>query len=305
MRTVCAVKKAFDVLREEDIPRAAEEFCNTPRTADHDFSARIGDFFHKRGVNLRYLPQVAKWCEDHNHAAAADVLWQEVLVRSAKHSARERMRSAGSEREAVNQVLNLIDELKRKGDAWTHVIASTGVNDGVAAQLASDLSWISRLEAVIGLRRSGTERSSLEPQTKRVQAAGYVPPLRKLKARLQVTLKFRREVGLNEQTIPVVLQLIQLCAHSGDDASLDEGQTLVGELLRMVDAGICTGLVAYPAVGRFFLRAKDLDRSAEFFWRAVEMSNTRHTMCSLLRTLCTVYLVGFLRLSAISLHVWL
>ncbi len=209
------MRAAFDTLMSENVPAAAAEL-DAAFAADMDLSA----FLHARGVNMRYLPQVAARCAN---AAARQFLEQETIVRGLKHTIRALWaRHASSAANAAAIAAAVIAQLQR-GELWAQLQP-----EHASGPLPPAWPWEPRLRAAIGLLPDG----SLAPKVKSVRPPPFVP-LGEQEAALLRDLEFRRATGAD--AAPVQLQLVSLYLiwAAGDDPrdSFAKGEAVLREVL--------------------------------------------------------------------------
>lgn len=98
----------------------------------------LSAFFHARGVNMRYAPQVAARCQN---AAARQFLGEERLIRAAKHKIRALWATQARSEAHATALADHVIGLLRRGLLWSQL----------GAEPPQSWGWERRLRAALGL----------------------------------------------------------------------------------------------------------------------------------------------------------
>jgi hypothetical protein len=180
-----SARAAFQKLTDEVIPATARDFeteFQRAAGADVDVSA----FLHGRGVNLRYIPEVAGHCR--TNAAAREFLLQEALIRAAKHKIRSLWaQSARSLEHAVELTEDAIARL-RNGQLWDQVPFAMSTSTAVELPPSAVWPWEARLRRAIGV-------PSVPGQASPLPASKLVNPPRRFGSSRILTFTIRERGG--------------------------------------------------------------------------------------------------------------
>ncbi len=276
----CAVRAAFDTLINVDVPAAAADLDAAFR-GDVDLSA----FLHTRGINMRYLPQVAACC---CNPAARQYLEQEAIIRTAKHKIRALWAErAESDAHAAAIAADVIQRLRRGDrDLWSQLSQQP---DGGAPKWA----WEPRLRAAIGLK----EDSTLTPKIKNVRPPPFVS-LDRQEGALLKDLEFRRATGAD--VLPVQFQLIALYLiwAAGDDPrdSFAKGEAVLKQVMERHRRGPPVENAVETAADWYYKRG-EFDKALPFYQELLEEQRVRlgpdhHAVAATLNNIGTVQQVG-------------
>jgi hypothetical protein len=135
--TARTARAAFDILMNADVPAAAADLDAAFKGGV--LSLELSTFLHARGINMRYLPEVAARCRN---VAARQFLEQEAVVRAAKHKIRALWAErAESDAHAAAIAADVIQRLRR-GELW----------DQLSQPAAPQWSWEARLRDALGIQ---------------------------------------------------------------------------------------------------------------------------------------------------------
>jgi tetratricopeptide (TPR) repeat protein len=221
---VCAVQAAFNVLMTTEVPDAAAELDShalfqTGRKRKGE-ELELSKIFHTRGINMRYLPQVAARCRN---AAAREFLEQEVIVRAAKHKIRALLAEhAETEQHAAEILDRLMRELYQRGPESRRLWAQFSLPNG-----EPKWDFLERLSDAIGFQ---TQAVTLAPKIKSVRPPPFTP-LEKQEQVLLKDLEFCRATGADRA--PVQFKLYQTwCAGADPRDSFAKGEAVLQELVQ-------------------------------------------------------------------------
>ncbi len=277
----CAVRAAFDVLINVDVPAAAADLDAAFRSSsDVDLSA----FLHTRGINMRYLPQVAACCRN---PAARQYLEQEAVIRTAKHKIRALWAErAESDAHAAAIAADVIQRLRRGDrDLWSQLLPADGG--------APSWAWEPRLRAAIGLKDDGT----LTLKIKNVRPPPFVS-LDRQEGALLKDLEFRRATGAD--VLPVQFQLIALYLiwAAGDDPrdSFAKGEAVLKQVLERHRRGPSVEN-AIATAARWYYDRGQFEEALPFYEELLEEQRVRlgpdhHAVAATLNNLGNLHKVG-------------
>ncbi len=259
-----------------DMPAAAADLDD----AFHD-QLDLSAFFHSRGINMRYLPQVAACCRN---PAARQFLEQEAVVRTAKHKIRALWAErAESDAHAAAIATEVIQRLRR-GELWDQLSQPSGV---------PMWAWEPRLRAAMGLQDDRT----LTPKIKSVRPPPFVP-LGKQEAALLKDLEFRRATGAD--VLPVQFQLIALYLiwAAGDDPreSFAKGEAVLKQVLERHRRGPPVENAIETAASWYYDRGQ-FEEALPFYEELLEEQRVRlgpdhHAVATTLNNIGLVHQVG-------------
>ncbi len=272
------MRAAFDLLINVDVPAAAADLDAAFRDngSDMDLSA----FLHTRGINMRYLPQVATGCRN---PAARQYLEQEAVIRAAKHKIRALWAErAESDAHAAAIAADVMQRLRRGDrDLWSQLQPDGG---------APSWAWERRLRAAIGLK----DDSTLTPKIKNVRPPPFVPLDRQERALLK-DLEFRRATSAD--VLPVQFQLIALYIiwAAGDDPrdSFAKGEAVLKQVLERHRRGPPVENAVSTAANWFYKRA-EFGKALPFYEELLKEQRARvgpdhHAVAATLSNIGTVH----------------